>query len=59
MPAKSKAQQKFFAIAEHQPGKLRGKKPAMTKGQMHDFAATPSKRLPAHVGDLKRLSGRA
>lgn len=49
MPAKSKAQQQFMAIAEHQPSKLRGKKPDMTKSQLHDFAATPSRELPRHV----------
>ena len=54
MPAKSKAQQRFMAIAEHNPGKLRGKKPDMTQAQMHDFAATPTKRLPAHVKPMAR-----
>lgn len=48
MPAPSKASQAFFAIAEHHPEKLRGKMPNMTKSQMHDFAATPTKGLPAH-----------
>lgn len=57
MPAKSKAQQRFFAIAEHQPSKLRGKKPKMSKGEMHTMASTPTKRLPMHA-DLKGLSGR-
>ena len=46
MPAVSKAQQRFFAIAEHQPGALRGKKPDMTRQQLHDFAHTPRKGLP-------------
>ena len=57
MPAKSKAQQRFMAMAEHAPEKLRGKKPDMSKAELHKFAATPTKRLPEHVG-LKRLSGR-
>ena len=46
MPAVSKKQQRFMAIAEHEPGKLRGKKPDMTQAQLHDFAATPRKGLP-------------
>lgn len=49
MPATSKAQQRFMAIAERDPGALRGKKPDMTRQQMHDFAATPRKGLPARV----------
>ena len=49
MPAKSRAQQKFMAIAEHNPGALKGKKPDMSKGQLHDFAATPTKSLPNRV----------
>lgn len=46
MPAKLQAQQRFMAIAEHEPGKLRGKSPDMTHEQLHDFAATPRKGLP-------------
>lgn len=46
MPAVSKKQRRFFAIAEHHPEELRGKKPKMTKRQMHDFAATPERGLP-------------
>lgn len=38
-----------MAIAEHHPEKLRGLVPDMTKAQMHDFAATPERGLPAHV----------
>jgi len=49
VPATSKAQQQFMAIAEHEPSKLRGKKPNMTHQQLHDFAATPSKNLPEHA----------
>lgn len=51
MPAVSQAQQKFFAIAEHEPDKLQGKRPKMTRAQMHDFAATPTRGLPDHVAD--------
>lgn len=48
MPAVSKAQQAYMAVAEHEPSKLRGKKPKMNRGQLHDFAATPTKGLPEH-----------
>lgn len=47
MPATSQAQQRFMAIAEHQPSKLRGKTPDMSKSKMHDFTTAPSKNLPA------------
>jgi flagellar hook-length control protein FliK len=50
MPAKSKAQQEFMAIAEHEPDKLRGAKPKMSHDQLHDFAATPTKGLPQKIG---------
>lgn len=56
MAAKSKAQQNFFAIAEHHPEKLRGPMPQMTHAQLHDYAATPTKSLPAHVPATPRLS---
>lgn len=67
MPAVSKAQQAFFAIAEHHPDQLRGPAPNMTQGQLHDFAATPRTGLPTHVpmrdhtgGQiLKQLAGQA
>ncbi len=53
MPATSIAQRRLFAIAEHHPEKLHkdNKKilGSMTKGQMHDFAATPEKELPKKV----------
>ena len=47
MPAVSQAQQRYMAIAEHNPSALRGPKPDMTHQQLHDFAATPSSNLPA------------
>lgn len=50
MPAKSKAQQAYMAIAEHHPGKLRGPKPHLSLAQLHDFAATPSAGLPQRMG---------
>jgi len=46
MPAVSKAQQRFMAIAARDPGALRGKKPDMTRQQLHDFATTSRKGLP-------------
>jgi hypothetical protein len=49
MPAKSVAQRKAIAIAEHAPNKLYDRNKGllgMTQGQMHDFAATPEKGLP-------------
>lgn len=45
MPAKSVAQRKFMAMAEH------GVIPApegMSKEEMHKFASTPEKGLPKH-----------
>lgn len=56
MPATSKAQQQTMAIAEHEPSKLYSKNRGllkMSKSQLHDFAATPTKDLP------KRASRRA
>jgi hypothetical protein len=43
------AQQRFLAIAEHNPSKLRGKVPNMTHSQFHDFASTPTAGLPEHA----------
>lgn len=48
MPALSKAQRRAMAIAEHEPKKLYKKNKAMlkmSKGQLHDFAATKEKGL--------------
>lgn len=53
MPAKSKKQQALMAIAEHSPEKIKGKNKGvldMSKQQLHDFAATPTKGLPEKVG---------
>jgi hypothetical protein len=49
MPAKSKAQRKAMAIAEHEPSKLfkRNKGMAkMSKGDLSDFASTKETGLP-------------
>jgi hypothetical protein len=50
MPSVSKAQQQAMAIAEHEPGKLYGRNKGLLKmshSQLHDFAATKRKGLPA------------
>lgn len=49
MPARSKAQRRLMAIAEHHPGEVYAKNKGvlgMSKGQLHDFAATKEKGLP-------------
>lgn len=51
MPAPSRAMQQASAIAEHQPEKLYKRNRSllgMTKGQLHDYASTPSGNLPEH-----------
>ncbi len=55
MPAKSKAQQRYMAIAEHNPTALYGPKPNMTHQQLHDFAATSRTGLPSHVKAVKPI----
>ena len=56
MPAVSKAQQRYMAIAEHNPSALRGPVPNMTHNQFHDFAATPRTGLPQHVKPPARVA---
>lgn len=49
MPAKSRAQQRAAAIAEHHPEKLYARNRdmlKMSKKQLHDFAKTPRVNLP-------------
>lgn len=51
MPAKSKAQRKAMAIAEHRPKELFAENKGLAKmsqSQLHDFAATKESKLPAH-----------
>lgn len=52
MPAKSKAQRRAMAIAEHHPEELykrnKGLK-KMTRTQLHEFAETKEKKLPEKV----------
>lgn len=53
MSAKSKAQQIAMAIAEHEPSKLYSRNKGLLKmshSQLHDFAATKRKGLPAYKG---------
>ena len=52
--AVSQAQQQFFAICEHNPKHARGKCPKMTKAQMHEFAATPTRKLPKKISSATR-----
>jgi len=52
MPAESQAQQAVMAIAEHSPEKLHAENKGLLKmshKQLHDFASTSTKDLPAHV----------
>ena len=52
MPAKSKAQRQVMAIAEHHPEQLYKRNRGllqMSAAQLHEFAATKEKKLPAHV----------
>ena len=49
MPAKSKAQRRAMAIAEHEPGKLFNRNRALkklSKRQLSEFASTKEKNLP-------------
>ena len=52
MPAVSKAQRRLLAIAEHHPEKVSDKNKGvlkMSKNQLHDYASTSEKNLPATV----------
>ena len=56
MPAKSKKQQQLMAIAKHHPSKLYKKNRKvlkMTQKELHDFAATKTKKLPTKVKPKK------
>lgn len=53
MPATSRAQQQLMAIAEHHPEQVRKRNRGvlkMTKGQLHDFAATKGLQQGGKVG---------
>jgi len=50
MPAKSRAQQRFFAMCMHEPRHARGKCPDMSKDKMREFAETKHAGLPRKKG---------
>ena len=56
MPAKSKAQQRLMAAAEHGATFPKAKqiRQSMTYAQMHDFAVGPMKGRPEHVRKAKK-----
>ncbi len=57
MPAKSEAQRKLMAIAEHHPEKVKKKNKGVLKmsgKQLHDFASTKEKGLPKHKKAKKK-----
>ena len=52
MPAKSQAQQRLMAMAEHNPGAIYDKNKGilgMSKDELHKFSATKRKGLPKKV----------
>lgn len=56
MPAKSEAQRKLMAIAEHHPEKVNPENRGvleMSKKDLHDFASTSEKGLPEHTKKKK------
>ena len=60
MPAVSRPQQQLFAIAEHEPGKLRKENKGLAKlpkKTLHEFAATKglSSKKQAPKGNLSQL----
>lgn len=60
MPSNSKAQRHLMAAAEHGATFPMAKqlRATMSHRQLHDFAATPEKGLPAHVGHPSRNLGK-
>ncbi len=57
MPSTSKAMQRLMGLAEHHPELVSKKNQGvlkMTHQQLHDFAATKTKKLPKHVKKGKR-----
>ena len=52
MPARSTAQRRAMAIAEHHPSELYAKNKGMakmSKSQLHDFASTKEKGMPHYA----------
>lgn len=61
MPATSQAQQRLMAIAEHHPEQVQGKNRGVLKmstSDLHDFAATKRKNLPARAKGRSMTKGR-
>ena len=56
MPSVSRAQRRFMAMCEHNPGAAKGACPDMTKKQFHDFASTSEAKLPFKVTQARRKS---
>ena len=70
MPAVSKKQRRAMAIAEHAPEELHAENKGlakMSKGELHEFAATSEKGLPTrkrkkkprHASEPMRMVGRS
>ena len=60
MPAKSVAQRRVMAIAEHHPEQLYDRNKGLLKmshSQLHDFASTKEKGLKGRIASLK-VSGK-
>ena len=61
MPAKSTAQRKLMAIADHHPEAVYKKNRGvlgMSHMQLHDFASTSERHLPTKVAKVKRMRGK-
>jgi hypothetical protein len=54
MPALSKSQRRWAGGWEHNPNQMTGKKPDMTKKQLHDFASTKEKGLVERKSSKRR-----
>jgi hypothetical protein len=57
VPAVSRAERSAMAIAEHHPEQLYARNRGLLKlshQQLHDFASTPAKGLPARKNPLER-----
>ena len=60
MPAKSKAQRRLMAMAEHHPEQLQGENRGvleMGKEKLHDFSTTKEKGLPKRKGKKSKGYG--
>ena len=58
MPSRSIAQKRWAAGWEHNPEGMRGKRPKMSREELHKFAHTPDKGLPKRApgSALRRLA---